>query len=107
MMPGTVEHEKTSPAGADNLAAEDTEARAHLVVDLVYRAERNLARELLLVLPVLVEQLAPAVEVAGGDGLEDFVPQLLDAMEAVGHPRMVGALLLLHGDVLVREHLAR
>src|SRR5688500_19497087 len=65
MMAGAIEHQEAAAARADDLAAEAVEALAHLVVDLVDLSEGDLSGELLRVLPVLVEHLAPGVVVRG------------------------------------------
>src|SRR5205085_7706175 len=76
-------------------------------IDLVDPRPADLARQLLLVLPVVIEKLSPSIEVAGLDGLEDAVAEVFDAMETVGDTGVIDALLLLHRLILVGEHFAR
>ena len=56
---------------------------------------------------MLVEQLPPGVVVPLLDRLQDAIAEVLDAVEALGHARVVDALLALHRRVLVGQHLAR
>src|SRR5207237_2525350 len=106
VLPGRIQHEKSAAAGADDFAAQDVETIADVIVDLVDARERDLVRQPLLGLPVLVEKLSPAIEVAALNGFENPVAEVLDAMETVGDAGVIDAVLALHGQILIGQHFA-
>src|SRR5690606_15157701 len=76
-----VEHEEPAPTRADQLAPDRAGPARRLVV-LVERRIGHFARLPPLVLPVLVQDLAVAIDVTSTQQLVDLATERLDAMHA-------------------------
>src|SRR5690606_14383812 len=99
-----VQHQEAATPRARDLPPENPELLPHVVVQAVDFPERNPVRQAPLVLPMLVQQHPPTVEVLRLHRLQDPVAKVLDPMERVLHLGVHRRLGVPHGAILRSEH---
>src|SRR5690606_31636051 len=107
MLLRAVQHQEAAAPRARDLPPENPELLPHVVVQTVDFPERDPVRQAPLVLPMLVQQHAPTVEVLRLHRVQDPVTEVLDPMERVLHLRMRRRLGVPHGAILRPEHVLR
>src|SRR5439155_1563210 len=99
----TITSSRSTPRTTWPTSAQHAIAGFGFLVQPVHRGHVDLGRHPLLVLPVLIEQAAPQVEILPLDGVQDPVAHVLDADEALAHLLMVRVRFRPHRRILIGQ----